>query len=1056
MEAADDDDYPLLPLTRVPSLSSDAISRYIEDTTALIAAVGSAGALPAVLQRQVACLLAEQVKRTASALPAVVPPVIARSQYLSYNPAPPRDVGSAGRATPPNDVRPDSSVSTGGLYLEDSYTGAYGEGQDEALEAVLGPDSVAPAINAPGGGTQGGGAAGGRPAASEFVVVPEGPRRRKKRMWEKDKKAVGEAAEEAAAAVARKELEKEERRARLSSQLERQAAQAEVLSKREAKRKAAELRDAEATAAARDEELAARVVDREARKAERAAQAVLQQLQAEAAARADPAAKLPVLPSPPATAVVSPLREAPPIVAASSAAEAASASAEGEVAAVVAVEPPAPAIVEDGGVIVVEMEAGPAAEPAAAPVPASPPANATEFLTTDVAAGSERWDDKYSSEEAEEDSEEEEEESEEEEREESPPVTIPVPSPQAAEEEAEKVLAVPHPPPSYADVFPDFASIFSGCPRAALGIGRANAKGVLPTVTAEAAASHQLKLLRSLRAVLTTSPEAVEGSASALSGYGPEPMDVALDGDDDGQDALPSGTGARAARPGTGSTVSSVGARSVYEVGTDSDDAAPASATPPARASWYRAVDGREEVYSIFQKGLAKGGCGAWWELPAGWGTAPVWSLLWSWSKPPVHRALLLAWQRVNHFRGNNELCRKDLLKKNLARYAVLGPKMAAAWSLQPPTFVLPKEYLPFCEAFGKASGAAGPELSALGRASPTPAAPNVWIMKPVGLSRGRGIRLVSDIGAVRWTEPMVIQKYVANPLTLDGYKFDLRIYVLVTSFAPLEAFIYRRGFARLTTERYSLDPESLANRFVHLTNAAVQKVRTGEAGGDVSHRVEGADETSAGGSKVSLELLWKRLRAAGVDTAALWENICDLVVKSLLCVDDAIPAQPNSFEVFGYDVLIDEGLRPWLIEVNSSPSMATDSPMDEAVKSALVRDTLAVLDPLPYDHAALELAVETRLRNAGAAAKGGPTAPSAASGLSRIGPGAMAPVDRAALDADIAAILYGRRPRGLGELPAVLGEYTRLAPGTAVFARALKLKLAHIRAKGEASAGPR
>ena len=69
---------------------------------------------------------------------------------------------------------------------------------------------------------------------------------------------------------------------------------------------------------------------------------------------------------------------------------------------------------------------------------------------------------------------------------------------------------------------------------------------------------------------------------------------------------------------------------------------------------------------------------------------------------------------------------------------------------------------------------------------------PNIWIMKPVGLSRGRGISLVHDISQVSYSSDVVIQKYVHNPLLLDGYKFDLRLYILVTSFSPLEAFIYK------------------------------------------------------------------------------------------------------------------------------------------------------------------------------------------------------------------------------------------------------------------------
>lgn len=70
----------------------------------------------------------------------------------------------------------------------------------------------------------------------------------------------------------------------------------------------------------------------------------------------------------------------------------------------------------------------------------------------------------------------------------------------------------------------------------------------------------------------------------------------------------------------------------------------------------------------------------------------------------------------------------------------------------------------------------------------------------------------------------MVIQKYLANPLLLEGHKFDLRIYVLVTSINPLEAYVYKEGFARISTQKYSLDSEDIGNKFIHLTNFSVQK----------------------------------------------------------------------------------------------------------------------------------------------------------------------------------------------------------------------------------------
>jgi len=203
-----------------------------------------------------------------------------------------------------------------------------------------------------------------------------------------------------------------------------------------------------------------------------------------------------------------------------------------------------------------------------------------------------------------------------------------------------------------------------------------------------------------------------------------------------------------------------------------------------------------------------------------------------------------------------------------------------------------------------------------------------------------------------------VLQRYIRNPCLLDGYKFDLRLYVCVTSFSPVEAFIYRRGFARLSSRQYSTDAAGTQDKAIHLTNSSIQKhVEDGAAS-----TVHNAGQEHAGGTKISLEYLWQRLAAEGKDVEAAWANIVDVVVKSLVCLDDVIPHQPNSFEVFGYDVLLDENLRAWLIEVNSSPSMGIDSQLDARTKLSLIRDTVALVDPLPFSHSVLREVTERRL----------------------------------------------------------------------------------------------
>lgn len=54
----------------------------------------------------------------------------------------------------------------------------------------------------------------------------------------------------------------------------------------------------------------------------------------------------------------------------------------------------------------------------------------------------------------------------------------------------------------------------------------------------------------------------------------------------------------------------------------------------------------------------------------------------------------------------------------------------------------------------------------------------------------------------------MVCQQYVSKPFLIDGFKFDLRVYVLVTSCDPLRIFVYEDGLGRFATLKY-VDPSN-------------------------------------------------------------------------------------------------------------------------------------------------------------------------------------------------------------------------------------------------------
>ena len=77
----------------------------------------------------------------------------------------------------------------------------------------------------------------------------------------------------------------------------------------------------------------------------------------------------------------------------------------------------------------------------------------------------------------------------------------------------------------------------------------------------------------------------------------------------------------------------------------------------------------------------------------------------------------------------------------------------------------------------------------------------------------------MNDIPA---NESCIVSRYIPNPLLINDLKFDLRIYVLISSFDPLRIYIYDEGLARFASEPYK--PGCKNNRFMHLTNYSLNK----------------------------------------------------------------------------------------------------------------------------------------------------------------------------------------------------------------------------------------
>lgn len=99
-----------------------------------------------------------------------------------------------------------------------------------------------------------------------------------------------------------------------------------------------------------------------------------------------------------------------------------------------------------------------------------------------------------------------------------------------------------------------------------------------------------------------------------------------------------------------------------------------------------------------------------------------------------------------------------------------------------------------------------------------------LYILKPSNSSCGRGIKVIGKKTRVNKKDGYLISKYISRPHLINGLKYDLRVYVLVTSYDPLRIYVYNEGLVRFATEKYSLNPNDLTKRYVHLTNFSVNK----------------------------------------------------------------------------------------------------------------------------------------------------------------------------------------------------------------------------------------
>ncbi|NXI12139.1 TTLL3 monoglycylase, partial [Irena cyanogastra] len=222
----------------------------------------------------------------------------------------------------------------------------------------------------------------------------------------------------------------------------------------------------------------------------------------------------------------------------------------------------------------------------------------------------------------------------------------------------------------------------------------------------------------------------------------------------------------------------------------------------------------------------------------------------------------------------------------------------------------------------------------------------NVWILKPGAESQGRGIICVTrleEMLQLGWscTAPSmrvgrwVVQKYVERLLTIFGTKFDIRQWFVVTDWKPLTVWFYQDFYLRFCSRPFSLHH---LDRARHLCNVSVQKW----------YKTSPDQDT-----RVPPDKIWSNKQfqeyLAQLGKADAWHQVLvpgmkAAILNTLRSARDRVGFRKGSFELYGADFLVGEDCQPWLLEINSCPTMSPSSAVTRQLCANVQRDTLCLV----------------------------------------------------------------------------------------------------------------
>jgi len=194
-----------------------------------------------------------------------------------------------------------------------------------------------------------------------------------------------------------------------------------------------------------------------------------------------------------------------------------------------------------------------------------------------------------------------------------------------------------------------------------------------------------------------------------------------------------------------------------------------------------------------------------------------------------------------------------------------------------------------------------------------------MWIGKPRNDYGGKGIRVYKGtdpelIKAVHESDSSprsLIQHYIADPHLVGGYKYHMRIHLVITNLNPLQAYVQENGQCLFATKKYTLSDKTLGAAFdppAHVTNMGLNATAANKENYFTKKPVVGM------GQQIRVKQLVSHLAETHPDFSKtkLWRQILDIAADTATYIAQGVQRNNKNlivpdrhFELFGMDLML-------------------------------------------------------------------------------------------------------------------------------------------------------